>query len=74
MYQNNYNPPLKSSLTTLLLCLFFGFVGAHRFYTGHVLVGVIYILSGGFFGIGWFVDLIFIIFGGFQDSDGNPLR
>ena len=35
----------------------FGFLGAHRFYYGRKLSGLIYLLTGGLFGIGWFVDL-----------------
>jgi len=31
----------KDWLTTLLLCLFTGTIGGHRFYTGHTGIGVI---------------------------------
>jgi TM2 domain-containing membrane protein YozV len=63
----------KSQLTVFLLCLFFGFSGAHRFYTGYVWLGVLYILTGGILGIGIIVDLLFILFGGYEDVDGNAL-
>jgi len=35
----------------------FGFLGAHRFYYGRKVSGLIYLLTGGIFGIGWLVDL-----------------
>ena len=35
----------------------FGFLGAHRFYYGRKISGLIYLCTGGLFGIGWVVDL-----------------
>ena len=35
----------------------FGFTGAHRFYYGRQILGVIYFLTAGLFLIGWIVDL-----------------
>ncbi|MGN1013041.1 MAG: TM2 domain-containing protein [Clostridia bacterium] len=46
----------------IFLCLFFGFIGAHRFYEGDILKGILYAATWGFFGIGIVVDLIRIIF------------
>ena len=45
----------------LLLCLFFGWFGAHKFYEGNSGMGIIYLLTGGLFLIGWFVDLFVIL-------------
>lgn len=72
---NTYIPIVerKSWLVTLLLCIFLGGLGIHRFYTGHVFLGVLYLLTGGFFGIGWFFDLILIIFGFYTDRSGAYL-
>lgn len=45
----------------LLLCLFLGFFGAHKFYEGKAGLGILYIFTVGLFGIGVFVDLIVIL-------------
>lgn len=60
----------KSWLATLLLCIFLGELGIHRFYAGKVITGVIYLITGGLFGIGWIIDLIMIILKKFKDSNG----
>ncbi len=63
----------KSRLITLLLCIFLGEFGLHRFYVGKIGTGVIWLVTAGFFGIGWIVDLIMIIIGSFTDKSGNFL-
>lgn len=61
----------KSRLTTLLLCLFVGSLGIHRFYVGKTGTGILWLLTLGLCGIGTLVDLIMIIVGSFTDSEGN---
>jgi TM2 domain-containing membrane protein YozV len=63
----------KSWLAALLLCLFVGGLGVHRFYVGKVGTGILFLLTGGWCGLGWLIDLIMIATGAFRDSDGLPL-
>ena len=61
-------------LVALLLCIFLGPLGIHRFYVGTVGTGILWLLTGGLFGIGWLIDLILIAAGVFRDGDGLPVR
>lgn len=47
--------------TAYILCLFLGFLGVHKFYENKIGMGILYLLTGGLFGIGWFVDIIIYI-------------
>jgi TM2 domain-containing membrane protein YozV len=63
----------KSRLVTLLLCLWFGMFGGHRFYVGKIGTGIVWLLTFGCFFIGFIVDLILIITGQFFDKNGKPV-
>jgi len=63
----------KDWLTTLLLAIFLGWIGVHRFYTDHVGIGVAQLLTGGGCGIWTLVDIIMIAAGSYKDKQGRPL-
>ncbi len=44
--------------TYLLLTLLLGYLGIHRFYRRQYLIGFIYLISFGCFGIGWIYDSV----------------
>nr|DAM37286.1 MAG TPA: TM2 domain [Caudoviricetes sp.] len=64
----------KSKAVALLLCIFFGVIGAHRYYVGKIGTGVLWTFTAGMFGVGWVVDIVTIIAGGFYDCNGRVLR
>lgn len=52
----------RNKWVAFLLCLFLGYFGAHKFYEGKAVLGLIYIFTMGLFGIGWFIDCIVLLF------------
>lgn len=64
----------KSKWIAFVLCLFLGWLGAHRFYVGKFGTGVLYTATRGFYGVGIVIDLLLILSGRFTDGDGLPLR
>ncbi len=67
-----YDSP-KSRLVMLLLCIFVGVPGIHRFYAGRFITGIIWLCTFSLFGIGWLYDLIIITCGAFRDGDGRRI-
>lgn len=76
MVVNNFTNVVspKSKLTALLLCIFLGGLGIHRFYVGKAGTGILYLLTAGLCGIGVLVDLIQIACGNFKDNMGLVIR
>lgn len=52
-------PPSHSVFMGYLLWIF-GFIGAHRFYYGRQITGIIWFFTLGLFFIGWIIDLLLI--------------
>ena len=62
--------------TVMFLCIigFLGLSGLHRFYVGRWKGGVLFLLTGGLFGIGTIIDLVKICKRTFEDDNGLPVR
>jgi TM2 domain-containing membrane protein YozV len=60
----------KSRTTVMLLCIFVGVFGAHRFHVGKVRSGLLMLLTLGGMGLWWLYDIITIAGGSFRDADG----
>ena len=67
----------------ILITLFLGELGVHRFLAGKIgtgiiwlltagCFGIIWLLTAGCFGIGWLVDLVKVCTGKFTKKDGTP--
>ncbi len=61
-----------SKIAAILVTFFLGGLGIHRFLAGKVGTGIIWLITGGVFGIGWLVDLIMVCTGKFTKKDGKP--
>lgn len=61
----------KSALATIFICLFFGWMGGHRFYVGKTKSGLLYLFTFGVFTLGWIFDTFRIILGNFTDKNGD---
>ncbi len=60
----------KSRLVALLLVLFLGCLGIHRFYVGKIGTGLLMLFTLGGLGIWTLIDFIMIATGNFKDKNG----
>jgi TM2 domain-containing membrane protein YozV len=60
-----------SKTGAILITFFLGYLGVHRFMTGKIGTGILWLCTGGCFGIGWLIDLIQVCTGKFLDKNGN---
>ncbi|KAK5579999.1 hypothetical protein RB653_000011 [Dictyostelium firmibasis] len=60
MSHHHHHQHQASLLVAYLLLIFLGFFGVHRFYVGRTVSGIIYLLTGGIFGIGYIVDFFLL--------------
>ena len=55
-------PSPKKKWVAFFLCLFLGPLGIHKFYEDKILLGCVYFVTLGLFGIGWLIDLVVLLF------------
>lgn len=72
--QPSANTKSKKLKTVWILATFFGWLGADRFYLGHIPTGIGKLLGFGWFGVWWLLDLIRILRNKQKDRHGNLLR
>lgn len=60
----------RNWLLAVLLCIFLGYLGIHRFYTGRIALGLGLLITGGGFGVWWVVDSIIFLVGAGKDDKG----
>lgn len=63
----------KKFLPALLLAIFLGGLGGHRFYVGKVGTGILQLLTCGGIGVWVIVDIVMIVTGSFTDKQGLKL-
>ena len=63
----------KSRLVDFILCWVVGVLGVHKFYEGKVGMGILYLFTGGLFGIGVLIDWFKILLGSAKDGQGLPI-
>ena len=66
-------PGDKDFITTLLLCIFLGGLGVHRFFVDKMGTGVLMLVTLGGLGIWWIIDIILIVTNSFEDSEGRVI-
>ena len=64
----------KNFVVAILLCLFVGAFGVHRFYVGKIGTGILQLITLGGLGIWALIDLIMIIVGAFKDKQGLLIK
>lgn len=64
----------KEWLVTLLLSIFLGSLGIHRFYVGKIGTGILQLITLGGCGIWTLIDIIMIVTGNFKDNEGNVIQ
>ena len=69
MAAENISP--KSRLATTILAWVLGGLGVDRFYTGHVVLGIVKLLTWGGFFIWWIIDFIMAVTGKRKDKEGR---
>ncbi len=63
---------IMEKVPALLITIFLGGLGVHRFMAGKIGTGIIWLLTGGCCGIGYIIDIVQVATGKFTKKDGTP--
>ncbi len=63
---------IMEKTTAIIIVVLLGGLGVHRFMTGKIGTGILWLLTGGVFGIGWIIDIVSVCTGKFMKKDGTP--
>ena len=64
----------KTMVSVLLINIFIGVFGIHRFYLGYSGIGVVHLITLGGCGIWALIDLVLIVTRKLNDAKGRPLQ
>ena len=64
----------KDWKTTFILAYLLGFLGIDRFYSGHILLGFLKLITLGGCGLWYLIDTVLLVFCSYKDGEGNILR
>jgi hypothetical protein len=64
----------KSRLATTILAWVLGGLGVDRFYTGHIVLGILKLITGGGLGIWWIIDFVMAVAGKRKDKQGGLIE
>lgn len=64
----------KNRTVALLLVVMLGWMGGHRFYVNKVGTGFLMMFTMGGFGLWYFIDMVMVALGAFQDKDDLPIK
>ncbi|MCL2633939.1 MAG: TM2 domain-containing protein [Oscillospiraceae bacterium] len=62
---------MKNKTVAIVLAILVGEFGIDRFYTGHIGLGVVKLLTFGGFGIWWLIDIIMLLTGKYEPKNGS---
>lgn len=63
----------KKRAVAIILNLLFGWMGGHRFYSGHTGIAIAQMFTFGGFGMWWFYDLVILSLGTYKDKEDKVI-
>jgi restriction system protein len=64
----------RNYIAAVILVVFLGFFGAHRFYAGRWPTGLLQAATLGGFGVWWVIDIFIVATGSLKDDTGRRIR